>query len=188
MSKVQMINEKKYWIDVDGDPVKMCNISAEQKSDDRLVESVFKMVERYSEFAEKTKSKILEKIGKTERKTFYSFDKSKKLEILKKNRIEFDDKLEIAHSKIKEYIEKKGAAEEVMLIVSKAFKRTRKGDADPSQIFKLKDLNFKDPLWEEAMNLIDASQTVVPVKTYFQFSHRDESGAWVRNKLNFSAI
>ena len=188
MAKVIEKKGKKYWVDADGDPVKMCNINAEQKADDRLVESVFKMVEKYQEFAEKTKSKILGKIGKTERKTFYNFDKSKKLEIQKKNRIEFDDKLELAHAKIRKYIEKKGASEEVLLIVSKAFKRTRKGDVDPSQVLKLKELNFNDPLWIEAMKLIDSSQSYVPIKTYFQFSHRDESGAWIKDKLNFSAL
>ncbi len=188
MSRVVMKSEKKYWIDADGDPVKMCNISKEQKDDDRLVESVFNLVERYQDYAERTKTRILKRIGKTERKTFYNFDKSKKLEIQKKNRVEFDDKLELAHNKIKEYIEKKGASEEVMLIVSKAFKRTRKGDVDPAQIFKLKDLIFKDKLWEEAMALIDASQSYIPVKTYFNFSHRDKAGEWIRDKLNFSAI
>ena len=75
-----------------------------------------------------------------------------------------------------------------MLIVSKAFKRTRKGDADPSQIFKLKELKFNDPLWNDAMELIDNSQIYIPVKTYFQFSHRDETGAWIKDKLNFSTI
>jgi Protein of unknown function (DUF3164) len=188
MAKKVVKDSKTYWIDVDGDSVKLCNISKEQKEDDKLVEGVFGLVNKYQEYAEKTKGKILEKIGKTDRKTFYNFDKSKKLEIQNKKRIEFNDKLEQAHEKIREYVEKKGASEEVLLIVSKAFKRTRKGDADPSQIFKLKELSFNDSLWIEAMTLIDESQTYIPVKTYFQFSHRDETGAWIKDKLNFSAI
>ena len=188
MAKVEVRNEKKYWVDADGDLVKMCNIGKEQKEDDRLVESVFKLVEKYQTAAEKTKNKILTKIGKTERRTFYSFDKSKKLEIVKKSRVEFDDRLEEALKFVVQYFETEGASENVILTIKKMFRRNRKGDANPNLLLKLKDLDFKHPFWQKAIKLVSDSQTIVPVKTYFQFSHRDETGAWIRNKLNFSAM
>ena len=188
MAKAILKDGKFYWIDADGDPVKLCNISTEQKADDRLVESVFNLVEKYQDFAERTKAKILKRIGKTERKTFYNYNKSRKLEIQSKNRIEFDDRLEEALGCVIQYFKSEDASENTILTITKMFRRNRNRDADPRLLLRLKELDFKHPLWQKAIKLVSDSQTVVPVKTYFNFSHRDESGAWVHDKLNFSAI
>jgi Protein of unknown function (DUF3164) len=188
MANIIKKDGKTYWIDVDGDPVPLSSISKEQKQDDRLVEGVFSLVNRYQKYTKKIKGKILEKIGDTDRKTFYNYDKSKKLEIITKNRIEFDDKLEKALDLIIQFFEKEQTSERTMLAIKKMFRRNRRGDADPGLLLRLKELGFKDDLWEDATRLVAESQTVLPMKTYRQFSHRNEDGEWVKDKLNFSAI
>ena len=189
MTKVTKNEHGTFWSDPDGDLVKIGYISPAIQKDERLVSGVFKLVERQKKAMLKIKQQIGKKIGKEERKTIYNFDKSQKIVISKKSRIAFNENLEAAHEKIKEFISSEGSSDKVALIISKAFKRTRKGDADPVQLNKLKDLQFKSQIWIDAMTLLDKSQITVPVKKYVQFYHRDpESGSWIQDSLNFSNL
>ena len=56
------------------------------------------------------------------------------------------------------------------------------------RIFALRRYKIKDPIWKEAMELIDKAITVTSTKQYISFSVRDEAGNYNKVVLNFSSL
>ena len=103
----------------------------------------------------------------------------------------FDERLNIAKSKIDEYLKSKikDSDDELRTIVLRAFQVDKKGNVDYKQIISLKQYKINNPLWIEAIKLIDDAMSIVGTKEYMQFFVRRESSAeWETVILNFSAM
>lgn len=118
-----------------------------------------------------------------------SFDKNLKIEIDVQDRIEFDDQIQVAHAKIKEYLEEitQGTTPELVEIVNHAF-TTNKGRMDTKRILGLFEIQIKHPKWVDAMELIKGSITRNNSKRYVRLWEKDKNGQYRNIDLNFSSI
>lgn len=121
--------------------------------------------------------------------TIASYDKSIKIEINIGLRIEFDSKLQLAHTKINEYLEEitEGSADEIRLIVNNAFSTTR-GNLDTKKIMSLFTYQIKHSLWLEAMEILKQSITTNVSKRYIKISRKDTEDKYQAITLQFSAL
>jgi hypothetical protein len=118
-----------------------------------------------------------------------TFDRDVKIEISIQERIEFDDKISVAHEKIKQYLAEKmqGVDADLQSLINQAFE-TRKGRMDVKRILSLFRLQIKHPLWLEAMELIKSSISRNDSKRYVQIMKKDVNGEYKNIDLNFSSI
>lgn len=121
---------------------------------------------------------------------FTSFDGKYKIDIRFKERIEFGLELQLAKQKIDECIKAWSADSNANLraIINEAFQVDKKGEIAKFRILALRKYNIKDPIWKEAMDLIDKAIMVVSTKQYVSFYERDEHGEYKLIVLNFSAL
>jgi hypothetical protein len=73
-------------------------------------------------------------------------------------------------------------------IISEAFQVDKKGEIAKYRILRLRRYNIKDPVWKEAMELIDAAIQVVSTKQYITFYEKDAAGQAKQIVLNFTAL
>jgi hypothetical protein len=121
----------------------------------------------------------------------WNFDKSKQVEIAVKKQITFDERLNVAKSKIDSCMKRwsSNARKELQTLVMEAFKVDKKGNVDVKQILSLKNYQFDDAEWREAMDIISDALTVYGSKEYMNFAVRDKvDGKWQSISLNFSAL
>jgi len=118
-----------------------------------------------------------------------SFDKEIKIEVSIQETVDFDDSIQIAHLKIKEYLEEKtgGVDHELQEIISHAFATTR-GKMDIKRVLGLFKLKIKHPLWIEAMELIKQSISRNHSKRYMRVFKKDGQGEYRAVDLNFSSL
>lgn len=118
-----------------------------------------------------------------------SFDKEIKIEISIQETVDFDDSIQIAHLKIKEYLEEKtgGVDRELQEIISHAFATTR-GKMDIKRVLGLFKLSIKHPKWMEAMELIKQSISRNRSKRYMRVFKKDKQGEYRAVDLNFSSL
>lgn len=118
----------------------------------------------------------------------FSMDEAIKIAIAKK--WTFDEKLNLAKQKIDKCIEAWSGEsnEKLVALVNRAFKVDSKGEVDAQQVIGLRQFNFEDELWKEAMELIADSQKVQSTKTYFYFQEAGEDGKLRSIVLDFAAL
>lgn len=121
---------------------------------------------------------------------FTSFDGQYKIEIRFKERIEFGLELQLAKQKIDECLKDWTSESNANLraIISEAFQVDKKGEIAKTRILSLRKYNIKDPVWKEAMELIDKAIRVVSTKQYVSFYERDEYGEYKMIVLNFTSL
>ena len=105
--------------------------------------------------------------------------------------IAFDERLNIAKAKIDDCLKRWSgtASDELKILVLRAFNVDKKGNVDVRQILGLKQFRFEDPVWKEAMQIIDESITTTNSKEYLVFSMRENPrGQFQSISLNFSNI
>lgn len=127
--------------------------------------------------------------------TWYNFDRSFKVEIDMKDRIEYDPiKLEAAKQKFDDYIAQHVAGNDDLIItlIKDAFTNT-KGKVDNKKIqtlvsYKAKFSGAKYALWHAGCDLLIAAATVVSSKRYTTFSVRQDDGSYQQLNLNFSSL
>jgi hypothetical protein len=120
-----------------------------------------------------------------------NFPQTKMVDVKVQQRIAFDERLNIAKSKIDNCLEKwsKNAKHELRALVMRAFNVDKSGTVDTKQILDLRKLKFDDEEWNEAMKLIDDSLMTVGSKEYINFRVRDDArGKWETISLHFSAV
>ena len=120
-----------------------------------------------------------------------NFDKTKEIEISVHRNIMFDERLNIAKAKIDNCLKRwsGSATDELRAIVLRAFHVDKKGNVDVRQILGLKSFRFDDPVWQEAIEIIDESITTTSSKEYLVFSVRDNPRGQFRTvSLNFSTL
>lgn len=118
-----------------------------------------------------------------------SFDKLLKIEVNVSERIEFDDNIQVAHAKIKEYLDEitKDSNTDIQQIVNTAF-QTSKGKMDVKRVLGLFELHISHPKWREAMELIKGSISRNNSKRYVRIWEKDANGEYQNIDLNFSSI
>lgn len=204
MAKIWKDGKKRvYWLDGQGQPVPLKYVDADDKRRDELVEDVVArakklrlLIEREKEILAGKIADYLETIAESKGEDWqgsailwnFSMDKSAEVKIAK--RITFDERLQIAKTKIDECIKQwsGGANDKIIALVNRAFQVDGKGKVDAREILGLRQLKFDDPLWIEAMDLIADSQKVQSTKTYFYFREAGEDGALEPITLDFAAL
>jgi len=119
-----------------------------------------------------------------------SFNEKYRIEIRYREKIQFGIELQLAKQKIDECIKAWSADsnDNLKAIVNDAFQLDKHGQLARYRIFALRRFKIKDPVWKEAMELIDKAILVTSTKQYISFAVRDEAGNYNKIVLNFSAL
>ena len=119
-----------------------------------------------------------------------TFDEKYKIEIRYREKIQFGIELQLAKQKIDECIKawSENSNDNLKAIINEAFQVDKRGQLARYRIFALRRYKIKDPVWKEAMELIDKAILVTSTKQYISFAVRDEAGNYNRIVLNFSAL
>lgn len=119
-----------------------------------------------------------------------TFDEKYKIEIRYREKIQFGIELQLAKQKIDECIKawSENSNDNLKAIINEAFQVDKRGQLARYRIFALRRYKIKDPIWKEAMELIDKAITVTSTKQYISFSVRDEAGNYNKVVLNFSSL
>ena len=119
-----------------------------------------------------------------------SFDEKYRVEMRFREKIQFGIELQLAKQKIDECIKAWSADsnDNLKAIVNDAFQLDKHGQLARYRIFALRRFKIKDPVWKEAMELIDKAILVTSTKQYISFAVRDEAGNYNKIVLNFSAL
>lgn len=190
-------------IDAQGRAIPVSVIKSEMLKQDTVVNNTLDRVLRLQKriIADKTKlyaeiQSYLEFVAKKSgmewkgNAGFTSFDGKYKIDIRFKERIDFGLELQLAKQKIDECIKAWTTDSNANLraIINKAFQVDKKGEIAKFRILALRKYNIKDPIWKEAMELIDKAIMVVSTKQYVSFYERDEHGEYKMIVLNFTAL
>ena len=192
-----------YWEDVNGQLVPRDYIPQDERDADKLVGKIVgkvqKFQEKMTEFKKEVRAEIADylkelaaKYGEEARgnPTIYNFNKTQQIEMKLANRFVFNEKLQIAKSKIDKLITEwsKDSRKELIAIINKAFSVDKKGKLDNKRLFDLMSLKINDPDWIEAMDMLKESMVIDSTKSYEYFRIKDENGRWKTISLNYSAI
>lgn len=123
--------------------------------------------------------------------TLESYDGLSKVQVQVSTSISFDEKLTLAKEKLDEYFHSKteDADPEIKTLITKVFDVDKKGNVNAKQILSLKSYKINNPLWLEAMAIIDEAIEIVGSKSYIRFYKRDNvSDAWENVSLDFAAV
>ena len=121
--------------------------------------------------------------------TFYSYDKAYKVEVNVGQRLEFDDKINLAKAEIDAYLQEitEGQNSDIVIIVNNAFTTVR-GKLDHKRILQLFSYKIKNVHWEKAMELLKDSITTNHSKRYIKVSERDSNGEYQVINVQFSSL
>ena len=88
--------------------------------------------------------------------------------------IELNEKLILAKENIDEFLKQEttSSSSTIKTLVAKIFEVDKKGSVNTRQILSLRSYDIDNPLWNEAMTLIDEAITVTGTKRYTRFYHR----------------
>jgi len=124
--------------------------------------------------------------------TWYSFDRSIKVEVSISERIDFDDMaINACKQKLDEFLSENLNAkmEFVKELVTDAFSTSR-GKLDAKKVMSLLKYRtkIKAQLFQDALNLLEDSIRRPSSKTYFRISERNDDGSYSQIDLNFSNL
>ncbi|MDD2229886.1 MAG: DUF3164 family protein [Candidatus Cloacimonetes bacterium] len=119
-----------------------------------------------------------------------SFDEKYRIEIRYREKIQFGIELQLAKQKIDECIKawSVDSNDNLKAIINEAFQVDKRGQLARYRIFALRRYKIKDPIWKEAMELIDKAIMVTSTKQYISFAVRDDAGNYNKVVLNFSTL
>ncbi|MDD3535384.1 MAG: DUF3164 family protein [Candidatus Cloacimonetes bacterium] len=204
MAKIVKEGKHTYWIDGEGLKVPVKHVSVEDKLRDGvvtgLVERVMKLQGIIKSEKEAIEEEILKYLGEAAKRhgeewvggaTLSSFSMEEEVVVKVQKRFTFDEKLQIAKTKIDQCIENwsGNANSKLVALVNRAFRVDQKGEVDTKQIMGLRTLAIDDQLWKEAMDLISDSMKVQSTKVYFYFRKaNDTDGKLETIPLDFSSL
>jgi hypothetical protein len=121
--------------------------------------------------------------------TFYSYDKAYRVEVNVGQRLEFDDKINLAKAEIDAYLTEitEGQNSDIVIIVNNAFTTVR-GKLDHKRILQLFSYKIKNGHWEKAMTLLKDSITTNHSKRYIKVAERDGNGEYQVVNVQFSSL
>jgi len=197
------------WIDKKGNPTHPDLIRPDEQLRDELVEELCKKAKEKQEILKEFKEEafsdvesyyemLLEKYGLDAKKnnkkgnlSLENFSGTFKVSIAVSDRIEFDEKLNVAKAKLDEFFKEatKDANPVIKTLITKAFEVDKKGNVNTKEIMKLKSYDINHPKWLEAMKIIDDATQVVSSKSYIRFYKRESpTKAWEQISLDFASI
>jgi hypothetical protein len=203
MAKIIKEGKHTYWVNGEGLKVPAKLVHEEDKLRDKVVSSLVAkakqlqiIIKQQKELMEAELLRFLGEAAKREDEewvggtTIADYSGTQQATIKVAKRWTFDERLQIAKTKIDKCIElwSGNANSKLLALVNRAFKVDNKGDVDAKQIMGLRTLKIDDELWMEAMELIADSQKVQGTKTYFYFQEADEAGKMQTIVLDFSAL
>ena len=201
------MSEITYWINKKGEKVHPDMVRADDKLKHELVVSILEKVHEKRAELKTFKREIVEDIDgymellrseynlevmKESKKgniTLQSFDGLQKVAIAVAQHIDFDEKLGLAKEKIDLFLkaETKDASPVLKTLVMKVFEVDKKGNINAKQVLALKSYDIQEPLWLEAMKIIDDAVEIVGSKSYIRFYERKSvEDKWNNVSLNFS--
>jgi hypothetical protein len=203
MAEVRKEGRITSWVNPDGYDVPIRYIDKDDQNRDKLVTDIFGDVYVFVSDLSSFKVKLAQMVdayldslaGKHNEKwkgnaVIMDFAEKHRIDVSISDKISFDNKLQIAKSKIDTYIKSlvKNAGKEIVMLINKAFNVDKKGNVDVKQILSLRSLKIEHPEWQEAMDLISEAIRIDSTKRYFNFKEKQEDGSWKSITLNFSAL
>lgn len=204
-----IVNDEKKWLNARNEWVHPDLIRADEKLKDQLVECILRKVEEHNKILKALKDDInndiesyldilLEKYNinakdsaKKGNYTFEDYAKTLKVQVQMSEKIQFNDKLNIAKAKIDEYLNDivKDSSEDIKVLINKAFEVNKKGNLDSKKILSLRSYDIKDARWKEAMEIISESVEIVGIKPYIRFYKREKAtDSYTSVSLDFANI
>ena len=124
--------------------------------------------------------------------TWYNFDRSIKVSVSVNDFITFDDiTIQMSKEKLNEFLDSTLNSETVFIkdLVQDAF-ATSKGKLDVKKVMSLTRYRSKidNPLFQEALNLLEAAIRKPSSTEYFKIYTRNDDGSYKLINLNFSSI
>jgi hypothetical protein len=201
------MSETIYWTNKKGEKVHPDMVRADDKIKHELVIGIMKKVHERRDTLASFKHEIVEDIdtymellrseynldvmkdSKLGNITLQSFDGLVKVQVAVSQHIDFDEKLGLAKEKIDQFLkaETKDASPVLKTLVMKVFEVDKKGNINAKQVLALKSYDISEPLWLEAMSIIDDAVEIVGSKSYIRFYERNSvEDKWKNLSLNFS--
>jgi len=203
------ITEGKFWKNKKGDMVHMGNIPDADKLKDSLVEDLLANAIKMSVVLTTFRTDSIKQIedhfqklmdeynidGKARSKkgnfSLENYSGTQKVEIGVQDRIDFDEKLQIAKAKIDECLHEltKHSPATIKTLITKAFDVDKQGAVNPKKILALKSIDVDHEKWKEAMVIIDESIEIVSSKSYVRFyTRKNTDEAYKLVPLNIAAV
>jgi len=122
--------------------------------------------------------------------TLTSFDGKYRVTREVAERIEFDERLQVAKALVDECLREwtKFSASEVRTLIEDAFQVDKKGRINTKRILGLRKLKIDHPTWKQAMEAIGDAVTITGSCVYHRFYERDEQGKYQQISLDFSGV
>lgn len=120
----------------------------------------------------------------------FSFDGKYKLTREYAERLDFDERLQVAKALVDECLHEwsQDSGPELKTIVEQAFKVNKKGKINTRQILSLRSYKIDHPTWKQAMEAISDAVTVVDTCIYYRLYERDDEGKYHQLALDFSKV
>ncbi|MBQ4438069.1 DUF3164 family protein [bacterium] len=204
MPKTKELDGKVYWVDAEGSLKPETSISPADKKKEELVDAVFEYVaetktklETFKYWTQEVVATYVEKQAKKAKVAGWkgniriiNYDGTKRICVSKKERMDFNEKLQFAKAKFDEWIIKRteGADEVLAELVQKAFEVDKEGEINRSFLFRLLRYSISDPDFKKAQELLKQSMQTSGTKEYILFQEKDEHGEWKTITLDFAAL
>jgi hypothetical protein len=196
-----VVVDNEWWLNKRGAKIHIDLIREDEKLKDSLVEELVKKALEVQECMREFKKEaigdidsyyelLLEKYkldakerSKKGNLTLENFSGTRKITISVNEKIDFDEKLNIAKEKLDVFIKEvtEGVPDSVKQLIDGAFEVDKKGKVNAKKILEMKKLNVEHPLWREAMDIIDEAVQVVGSKSYIRFYYRESSNKPYKN-------
>jgi len=197
-------NNNMMLIDEDGNQIPVKYIDPVVLERHEIVEGIIAQVEEAEKALRALKKKLYQEVsnylGKMAESygenwkgnaSLMNFNKTKAVDLQINKVIAFDERLNVAKSKIDDCLNRwaSNAKAELKTLVMKAFNVDKKGNVDTKQILALRKFKFDDPVWCEAMDIIDTAITTIGSKEYINFKVRETArDEWRKVSLNFASM
>lgn len=196
------------WTNEKGHQVELKRITPSERFNERKAIQVLKKAKAVNKYLVDFKALVIEVCGAVYKKymeennnggkpskgnfDWYNFDRSIKIQVSIAEPIKFDDLAIIAcKDKLDEFFKQNVSAKTDVIkeMITDAFETSR-GKLDTKKVLDV--LSYKsridDPLFQEAMELIEKGIRRPKSKTYFRIWEKDETGQYQAINLNFSSI
>lgn len=198
-----MVDSKGRWIDSTGQAVPKKYIEPLVRERDKVVRRAARSAFELHHRIVKVKTEVinlidsyLTKVADSHEATWkgnaelLSFDGRIKVDIKVGESLEFDERLQIAKTKIDDCLIRwiGDARGEIQTLIQQAFRVDRKGNINSRAILTLRQFRFKDPVWQQAMSLISDSLRIRTTRRYLNVYLRNDAGQYHLLPLNWSAI
>lgn len=208
IKKPNFQNKEKAWRDEQGIKIPANRLSKAEKLAEKTAERLYKQAEAINKslagFKEAIDAASLEVMtvvyaendadvnGSKGNFTWYNFDRSLKVEVSVQQRTDFDETLiQLCQDKLKEFLDTNIQASDdfIKQFVTDAFAKS-KGGLDAKKVMSL--LRYrskvKNPLFQQALDLLEKSVRHPDSKRYYRLFVRGNDGEYNVINLNFSAI